>query len=143
MTSSAGQHSGSFGALVTDFARRVAGVAHAVVVSPDGLLFAASVDLPADRAEQLASVASELMRMADSAAECFKGGAVNQTMIEMELGYLFLVSIDDGSSLAALASPRCELGAVAYEMTRLADQLSRQLAAGVPEQLQGERGGNR
>ncbi|MQA62059.1 MAG: roadblock/LC7 domain-containing protein [Actinophytocola sp.] len=143
MTSSAGQHSGSLGALVTDFVRRVTGVAHAVVVSPDGLLFAASADLSPDRAEQLASVASELMRMAGGAAECFKGGAVNQTMIEMELGYLFLVSIDDGSSLAALASPRCELGAVAYEMTIVADQLGQWLAAGVPEQLYGERGGSR
>lgn len=143
MTSSAGQHSDIFGALVTEFVRRVAGVAHAVVISPDGLLFASSADLPADRAEQLASVASELMRMADSAAASFKGGAVNQTMVEMELGYLFLMSIDDGSSLAALASPRCELGAVAYEMTKLVDQLSRRLAAGVPEQMQGESGGNR
>lgn len=143
MTSSAGQHSGSFGALVTEFVRRVAGVAHAVVISPDGLLFASSADLPADRAEQLASVASELMRTADDAAASFKGGAVNQTMVEMELGYLFLMSIDDGSSLAALASPRCELGAVAYEMTKLVDQLSWRLSAGVPEQLQGESGGNR
>ena len=46
----------NFSWLVEDFVSRVAGVAHAIVVSADGLLLASSDRLPHDRAEQLAAV---------------------------------------------------------------------------------------
>ena len=42
------------GWLLANFADRVPGVAHAIAVSADGLLLAASRDLPRDRADQLA-----------------------------------------------------------------------------------------
>lgn len=127
MTASAGPQSGSFSWLVTDFVHRVAGIAHAVIVEPDGSMRAGSQRLPPERAEQLCSVASRLMRLAGDAASSFKGGAVTQTVVEMELGYLFLMSIKDGSCLAALASPRCELGEVAFEMTTLVDAINERL----------------
>ena len=44
--------------LLANFADRVPGVAHAVAVSADGLLLAASRDLPRDRADQLAAIDS-------------------------------------------------------------------------------------
>ena len=44
--------------LVSKFAREVSGVSHAVLVSADGLLMAASEHMPAERADQLAAVAS-------------------------------------------------------------------------------------
>ncbi|MGV2387104.1 MAG UNVERIFIED_CONTAM: roadblock/LC7 domain-containing protein, partial [Thermobifida fusca] len=46
--------------LITDFANRVPDVAHAIVVSSDGLPLAASAGFPADRADQLAAIASGL-----------------------------------------------------------------------------------
>ena len=46
------------GWLLANFADRVPGVAHAVAVSADGLLLASSRDLPRDRADQLAAIAS-------------------------------------------------------------------------------------
>lgn len=46
--------------LVSNFASDVPGVSHAVLVSADGLLMAASAHLPIDRAEQLAAVTSGL-----------------------------------------------------------------------------------
>jgi uncharacterized protein len=52
-----------FGWLVTNFAERVPGVAHAIVVSADGLLLTSSDRLPRDRADQLAAVASGLIRL--------------------------------------------------------------------------------
>ena len=54
------QQPGSFGWLITDFVRRVPGVAHAVVVSADGLLLAGARGLPRYRAEQLSAVASDI-----------------------------------------------------------------------------------
>lgn len=60
------------GWLLANFADRVPGVAHAVAVSADGLLLAASRDLPRDRADQLAAIASGLVSLTQGAARCFE-----------------------------------------------------------------------
>ena len=60
--------------LVTKFAREVPGVAHALLVSVDGLPVAASEHLPRERADQLAAVASGLASLATGAAQLFEGG---------------------------------------------------------------------
>ena len=57
-----------FGWLVTNFAERVPGVAHAIVVSADGLLLTSSDRLPRDRADQLAAVSSGLISLTQGAA---------------------------------------------------------------------------
>src|ERR687898_588261 len=87
------------GWLLSNFAERVPGVAHAVAVSADGLLLAASDDLASDRADQLAAVACGLVSLADGAAHCFDAGNVNETILEMDGGTMLLMSISDGSSL--------------------------------------------
>ncbi|MFC4002114.1 roadblock/LC7 domain-containing protein [Prauserella oleivorans] len=130
-------HRGSFGWLVSDFVRRVPGAAHAVVVSADGLMLAASDGLPRERADQLAAVASGLVSLTLGAARCFEAGNVNQTVVEMERGYLFLMSISDGSCLAVLAAPNSDIGTVAYEMTLLVDRVGQQLTPELRAQLQG------
>lgn len=112
-----------FGWLVTDFVNRVAGVAHAIVVSSDGLLLTASTRLPRERAEQLAAIASGLASMTTGAAKCFEAGQVSQTVIEMERGTLLQMGIGDGSCLTVLASPHCDMGLVAYEMTMLVERV--------------------
>ena len=85
--------------VVTKFVDDAPGAAHAVLVSADGLLMAASARLPGERAEQVAAVASGLASLAVGAARLFEGGAVMQTAIEMERGYLLLMSVGDGSHL--------------------------------------------
>lgn len=135
MTASAQR--GGFGWLITDFVRRVPGAAHAVVVSADGLLIAASEGLPRERAEQLSAVASGLVSLTLGASRCFEGGTVHQTVVEMERGYLFLMSISDGSCLAVLAAPTADIGTVAYEMTLLVDRVGQQLTPELRAQLQG------
>ncbi|HEV7451822.1 MAG TPA: roadblock/LC7 domain-containing protein, partial [Pseudonocardiaceae bacterium] len=92
-----------FGWLVNDFVNRVSGVAHALVVSAEGMPLAASAYLPRDRADQLAAVASGLVSLTQGAARCFDAGQVVQTVVEMERGIVLLMSISDGSSLAVLA----------------------------------------
>jgi predicted regulator of Ras-like GTPase activity (Roadblock/LC7/MglB family) len=105
--------------LVSNFVKKVPGVAHTVVVSADGLLMAVSEHLDRARADQLAAVASGLTSLTQGASRCFGGGQVNQTIVEMEKGFLFVMSISDGSCLAVLASPSCDIGLVAYEMALL------------------------
>lgn len=126
-----------FGWLVNDFAERVPGVAHAVVVSADGLLLTSSNRLPLDRADQLAAVASGLISLTQGAARCFEAGAVNETVVEMELGVMVLMAVSDGSCLAVLAAPNCDIGQVAYEMTLLVDRVGQILTPELRAQLQG------
>ena len=100
------------GWLLANFADRVPGVAHAIAVSADGLLLASSRDLPRDRADQLSAIASGLVSLTQGASRCFEGGAVLQTVVEMDNGFLFLMSISDGSSFAVLAARSCDVGQV-------------------------------
>jgi predicted regulator of Ras-like GTPase activity (Roadblock/LC7/MglB family) len=109
--------------LVSKFARDVPGVSHAVLVSVDGLLIAASEHLPQERADQLAAVASGLASLAGGAARLFDGGQVLQSVVEMQNGYLLLMQIGDGSHLATLATTSCDIGQIGYEMAVLVERV--------------------
>jgi predicted regulator of Ras-like GTPase activity (Roadblock/LC7/MglB family) len=111
------------GWLLSNFADSVAGIAHVVAVSADGLLLASSPDLPPDRADQLAAIASGVVSLTDGASRMYDAGAVQQTIIEMESGYLFLMSISDGSSMAVLGARSCDVGQVGYEMALLVERV--------------------
>lgn len=126
-----------FGWLITNFAERVPGVAHAIVVSADGLLLTSSARLPRDRADQLAAIASGVISLTNGAARCFDAGAVVQTIVEMEHGIVALMSISDGSCLAVLAAPTCDIGLVGYEMTLLVDRVGQLLTPELRAELQG------
>ena len=109
--------------LVSKFARDIPGVAHAVLVSVDGLLIAASDHLPPERADQLAAVTSGLASLAAGAAQLFDGGRVLQSVVEMDHGYVLIMQVGDGSQLATLASKSCDIGQVGYEMALLAERV--------------------
>lgn len=113
--------------LLSNFADSVAGIAHVVAVSADGLLLASSRDLPADRAEQLAAIAAGVVSLTDGASRMFQAGGVLQTVIEMDSGYLFLMSISDGSCMAVLAARSCDVGQVGYEMALLVERVGKAL----------------
>src|ERR1700759_5016596 len=109
--------------LVTRFTREVPGVAHALRVSVDGRPPAASERLPRERADQLAAVASGLASLATGAAHLFEGGRVLQSVVEMQNGYLLLMRVGDGSHLATLATPSCDIGQIGYEMAVLVERV--------------------
>ena len=64
--------------LITAFADRVPSVAHALVVSSDGLPLAFSRGLPPDRVDQLAAVTSGLNSLVEGASRIFEGGPVSR-----------------------------------------------------------------
>jgi uncharacterized protein len=116
--------------LVTRFVEEVTDAAHAILVSADGLQMAASASIPGERGEQLAAVSSGLASLAVGAARLFEGGAVLQTVVEMEQGYLMLMSIGDGSNLAVLTHESADIGQVGYEMALLVERVGRTIQAG-------------
>ena len=109
--------------LITSFAEQVPAVAHAIVVSSDGLPMACSDGFPQDRVDQLAAVTSGLTSLTQGASRVFEGGAVNQTVVEMQRGLLIVMAISDGSSLAVLAAPEADMGLVAYQMVLLVERV--------------------
>jgi predicted regulator of Ras-like GTPase activity (Roadblock/LC7/MglB family) len=109
--------------LVSKFARDIPGVAHAVLVSVDGLLIASSAHLPTERADQLAAVTSGLASLSAGAAQLFEGGRVLQSVVEMDHGYVLIMQVGDGSQLATLAAKNCDIGQVGYEMAVLAERV--------------------
>jgi uncharacterized protein len=109
--------------LVTNFAEQVPSVAHAIVVSSDGLPMAYSKGFPLDRADQLAAVTSGLASLTEGACRMFEAGTVTRTVVDMEQGLLIVMAISDGSSLAVLVADDCDMGLVAYEMALLVDRV--------------------
>ncbi|MGL5866217.1 MAG: roadblock/LC7 domain-containing protein [Dermatophilaceae bacterium] len=109
--------------VMTDFVDRVHGVSHAVAVSADGLLLALSEGLPRDRADQFAAISCGLVSLTAGAARALEGGTVNQILVDMDLGFLIVMSISDGSCLAALAARTCDIGQVGFEMGMVADRV--------------------
>lgn len=102
--------------LLDDLVDRVVGTDHAIVLSADGLLLGRSRGLSADDGEHLSAVASAFQSLARGTGRHFRGGAVRQTVVEMEHAYLFVTAAGEGACLAVLASEEADVGLVAYEM---------------------------
>jgi predicted regulator of Ras-like GTPase activity (Roadblock/LC7/MglB family) len=114
--------------LVSDFALRVTDVAHAAVVSADGVPLALSEDIPHSFAEQLAAITSGLASLMQGAARIFEAGMPTQALVEMEGGLMVVKSISDGSSLCVLAAPDCDTELVSYEMSLLVEAVGEVLS---------------
>ncbi len=126
----------NFNWLVTGFVDRIPGISHAAVVSSDGLLIALSKHIPRDAGDQLAAISSSLTSIVRGAAELFEGDFVRQTVVEMGKGYYIVMSIRDGSILAALAAREADIGMVGYEMARLTKQAGELLTPSLRTELQ-------
>jgi uncharacterized protein len=107
--------------LVTDFTTRVQDVAHAIVVSADGVPLALSSGIPTQAIEQFSAITSGLTSLIRGAAQIMEAGTPTQAMVEMDRGLMFVKAISDGSSLAVLTAPECDTRQVSYEMTLLVE----------------------
>jgi uncharacterized protein len=107
--------------LVTDFTERVANVAHAIVVSADGVTLAKSAAFPEARAGTLAAITCGLSSLMDGAARIFEAGPPVQALVEMAGGLMLVKAVSGTAVLAALAAPECDIDLVAYEMTLLVE----------------------
>ena len=114
--------------LVSDFAMRVADVAHAAVVSADGVPLALSDNIPPAFAEQLAAITSGLASLMQGAARIFEAGQPTQALVEMAGGLMLIKSVSDGPSLCALAPPESDTDLVSYEMSRLVEAVGEVLS---------------
>jgi len=117
--------------LVTEFTTRVEDVAHAIVVSADGVPLALSTGIPADAVQQLAAITSGMTSLMQGAARVFEGGAATQALVEMDGGLMFVKAISNGSSLAVLTAAECDTRQISYEMTLLVEAVGELLTPAV------------
>jgi predicted regulator of Ras-like GTPase activity (Roadblock/LC7/MglB family) len=125
--------------LIGNFAKHTPAVAHAMVVSADGLPVSVSDRLDRARADQLAAIASGLAGLTRGAASLLDYGPVKQAVIEMERGLLIVMSISDGSCLTVLAASPSDVGVVAYQMAVLVARVGDLLTPTLRAELQAAR----
>jgi len=112
----------NFAWLLSRFAQDTAGVREAVAVSADGLLLASSAGIDTSGVDQFAAIAAGLTSLTAGAAHCLGCGTVDQVVVEMSHGNLFVMSMGHGASLAVLCQNGADIAQVAYEMTLLAER---------------------
>lgn len=115
--------------LLDDLVRRLAGAERAIVLSGDGLLLGRSATLDRDSADHLAAMASAFQSLSRGVGTQFGKGLVQQTVVELEYGYLVVTEAGEGACLALLASADADLGMVAYEMNVIVQQVGGTLSA--------------
>jgi uncharacterized protein len=114
--------------LLDDLVDRVAHAERGIVLSNDGLLIAASQGLTREEAEHLAAVASGFHSLARGTGRHIGGGAVRQTIIELERAFFFVTAAGKGACLAVEAAAEADVGLIAYEMARLVTSVGRFLS---------------
>ncbi|WP_282693342.1 roadblock/LC7 domain-containing protein [Streptomyces sp. CC208A] len=116
--------------LLGNLVEEVPGVRSVAVVSSDGLLLLSSDPDerpgpapetarprgPRGSSADLATIVSGIGSLTVGAARLMDGGGVKQTMVAMEEGNVFVMSISDGSLLGVHAAPDCDMSVVAYHM---------------------------
>ena len=115
--------------LLDDLVTRVPAARHAVVLSVDGLLMGSSAGLDREAAEHMSAVASGFQSLARGAGRYFGGGAVRQTIIEMDSAFLFVTAAGQGACLAVLSGSDADVGLIAYEMAMLVTRVGQLLTA--------------
>jgi predicted regulator of Ras-like GTPase activity (Roadblock/LC7/MglB family) len=115
--------------LLDDVVDRVRGAEHAVAISPDGLLLAASRNAGPMAADQLSTVAAGLYALAVAAGRHTENGGVRQITIEMREKFLFVTATAGGAILAVVFEADSDVDAIAYEMALFAGRADHHLPA--------------
>lgn len=135
MTEAVSEEAKNFNWLLVQFVESTDGVQESIAVSSDGLLLAASAGRQRENVDQFAAIISGLISLTGGAANCFDFDEVEQVIVEMQGGYLFVTTIGDGSTLGVVADRDCDIGLIAYEMTLLCRRAGDALTPGLIAEL--------
>ncbi|SNR55494.1 roadblock/LC7 domain-containing protein [Actinomadura mexicana] len=124
-----------FGWLLNDFADSTPGVAHALLVSSDGLLLVGSGRMPTDFADPVAAMTSGMISLANNIARRVGESGCEQVMLKFPAGHFLFMSIGSLAGLAVLVSEGANLGAVAHQMSRLVESVGHVLTPQMRDDL--------
>lgn len=114
-----------------DSALEIPGALHAVLVSADGLQRARSKDVSKDDADKAAAAMSGMQSLSRSLAFFVDGSELRwqQTLVEFDGGWIFLISAGAGAYLAVSASSDVDMADITFRMQQLVGQLGKVLTA--------------
>lgn len=112
-----------FNWLLDNFVETSAGVCDAVAVSSDGLLMAMSRTLDRAGGERMAAIISGMVGLGRGASRAFGWEPLQQVIVAMGGGFLFVSTISDGSSLGVVADAGCDTGLVGYQTSVLIERI--------------------
>jgi len=125
----------NFNWLLNHFVGDTPGVTDAVAVSSDGLLMAMSSTLDRAGAEKVAAIISGLVSLGHSSATTFGFDALEQVIVAMRRGFLFVSSVSDGSCIGVVATRSSDIGLVGHQTRRLVEQAGPVLTPGLIAEL--------
>jgi predicted regulator of Ras-like GTPase activity (Roadblock/LC7/MglB family) len=125
----------NFNWLLERFVEETSGVTNAIAVSSDGLLMAMSSSIERATAEQLSAIISGLASLGHGTARCFGLGGLEQVIIALRGGFLFVASVSDGSCLGVVADASCDVGNVGYQMGLLVERAGAALTPALVAEL--------
>jgi hypothetical protein len=147
--------------LLTNLVEEVPGLLSVAVVSSDGLLLLSSdpgrnqqaregrddrPSGPRGSSADLATIVSGIGSLTIGAAKLMDSGGVKHTMVAMDEGSLFVMSISDGSLLGVHGSADCDMSVVAYHMAlfvgRAGHVLTPELRSELRKSLEAESAGS-
>jgi len=115
--------------LIGEFADSVPGVEHAVAVSGDGLALGYSNGLPRDAAEKLAAAGSGLTSLLVGIAGIVNAGHVQSSLVELDAGFLFVMSTAGGESILVLGRGDCDPAQITYQLALVIEKFGDMLQA--------------
>ena len=124
-----------FNWLIDDFVDRTAGVTDAIAVSSDGLLIASSRSLEREDAEHVAAIVTGMVSLSEGASRSFGFDGLQQVIVSMHGGYMFVSSIAQGSALGVVATANCDIGLVGYQTTLLVEKAASMLTPALIAEL--------
>jgi predicted regulator of Ras-like GTPase activity (Roadblock/LC7/MglB family) len=111
-----------FNWMLNNFVKDTAGVTDAVAVSSDGLLMAMSNTLDTAGADQVAAIISGFVSLGQGTTRCFGFDELDQIIVAMRRGFLFVTAMGTSGCLGVVAQPGCDMGNVGYQMSLLVER---------------------
>jgi len=125
----------TFNWMMNSFVKETAGVTDSVAVSSDGLLMARSNTLDDAGADQVAAIISGFVSLGQGATRCFAFDELQQIIVAMKGGYLFVTAMGTAGCLGVVATPRCDIGNVGYQMAMLVERAGVMLTPDLVDEL--------
>jgi uncharacterized protein len=124
-----------FNWLLNRFVKDAAGVTDAITVSSDGLLLAHSDSLERDGAQQVAAIVSALVSLGQSTYRCLGFGDLEQVIVAMDGGFLYLTTMGHSGCLGAVTESAFDMDNVGYQMGNFIKKATRMLNPALIEDL--------
>jgi uncharacterized protein len=109
--------------LLSRFLRRMQGIMQTAAIAADGELLAVSEGLTRAAGRRLGAITFACNALARGTGNAFALGPASKVIMDLDHGYLVVTALNDHWLLGIVATKEVDLGALAYDVKALADQI--------------------